>query len=91
LPGEMLAIDPRLPRTSQRFHFTLDSAGRTIRRVVWQVDGNPLPSAGDGSATWLLVPGRHRASARAWVDRQDKAVELGPVEFEVMGPDTPRP
>lgn len=86
LSGEMLAIDPRLPSTSQRFEFTLDGNGRSIHRVVWQVDGKPLPESGEGTTSWVLVPGSHRVSAKVWVDGAAEAAQLGPVEFRVLGP-----
>lgn len=86
LPGEMLAIDPRLPASSQRLHFTLDTNGRGITRVRWQVDGKPLPEAGDDAASWVLAPGTHRASAEVWLDGSADAAKLGPVEFSVVGP-----
>ena len=84
LPGETLAIDPRTPRASQRFHFALDANGLAIRRVAWSVDGSPLPATGD-SPGWELVPGTHRVSARVWLDGGGQPVELAPVEFSVAG------
>jgi penicillin-binding protein 1C len=86
LPGEMLAIDPRLPVSSQQFRFTLDANGRTIQRVEWQVDGKPLPASGEDTTSWVLVPGSHRVTAKVWVDGAVAATQLGPVEFSVVGP-----
>lgn len=83
LQGEMLAIDPRTPRASQQFQFALDSDGLAIRRVVWSVDGAPLAESGGDSASWSLVPGAHRVSARVWVEGEASALELGPVAFSV--------
>lgn len=88
LPGSVLYIDPRTPRRAQRFHFELDTAGRDIRRVVWQVDGKPLPEAGPGESGWTLQPGTHAVSARVWLAEQDKPTALGPVSFTVMGANT---
>jgi penicillin-binding protein 1C len=82
LQGERLAIDPRTPRASQRFHFALDSNGHVIERVVWSVDGAPLP---DESASWELAPGAHRVGARVWMEGGAQPVELAPVEFSVAG------
>lgn len=91
LQGEMLAIDPRLQLVSQRFHFTLDSAGFEIRRVMWRVDGTSLLTEGDGSASWILAPGSHQVTARVWLDGKDSPIELGPIDFSVtepaLGPD----
>jgi hypothetical protein len=81
----MLAIDPRTPRASQQFQFALDSDGLAIRRVVWSVDGAPLAESGGDSASWSLVPGAHRVSARVWVEGEASALELGPVAFSVAG------
>ncbi|HET7931544.1 MAG TPA: transglycosylase domain-containing protein [Rhodanobacteraceae bacterium] len=86
LPGEMLAIDPRLPPSSQRLRFTLDANGRNIQRVVWQVDGKPLPASGADPASWVLVPGAHRVSAEVWVEGVATAARLGPIAFSVAGP-----
>lgn len=83
LQGEMLAIDPRTPRASQQFQFALDSDGLAIRRVVWSVDGAPLAESGGDSASWSLVSGAHRVSARVWVEGEASALELGPVAFSV--------
>ncbi|MGH8125732.1 MAG: transglycosylase domain-containing protein [Rhodanobacteraceae bacterium] len=85
LQGEVLAIDPRVPRASQQFRFTLDGAGLAIRRVVWRVDGKSLPDSGDDSANWILAPGVHRVTARVWVGRGKPAIDVGPVEFSVTG------
>jgi penicillin-binding protein 1C len=89
LQGETLAIDPRTPLASQQFHFALDSNGHAIKRVVWSVDGSPLPDGDGDSATWELVPGAHRVSARVWVEGDASPVELAPVEFSVAGAEPP--
>lgn len=86
LQGEVLAIDPRTPRASQRFHFSLDSNGLAIRRVVWSVDGAMLAETHGESASWELAPGAHRVSAHVWLDGDARPVELAPVEFSVTGP-----
>lgn len=85
LPGETLALDPRLPASSQRFAFVLDTAGQTVRRVAWRLDGQPLPATRGASMEWTLVPGAHRLAARVWLAGGGPAVELGPVPFEVLG------
>lgn len=82
LEGEMLAIDPRVPAKSQRFSFALDTAGLAIRRVAWSVDGKALSA---GSASWLLKAGPHQVSARVWLDRNEPAIDVGPVAFSVAG------
>lgn len=87
LPGEMLAIDPRLPAATQRYRFTLDSTGQAIRRVAWQLDGKPLAVTTDGVTSWQIVPGPHTLSARVWLDGKNPGhvLELGPVAFSVLG------
>lgn len=85
LPGETLAIDPRLPLGAQRFRFTLDANGAAVKRVIWQVDGQPLPETGNDTSNWQLVPGPHRVGAQVWLDGKSKAISLPPVEFNVLG------
>jgi penicillin-binding protein 1C len=85
LPGETLAIDPRLPASAQRFRFVLDSGGQRVRKVHRQLDGQPLPGAPDGTAGWQITPGTHRIAARVWLQGQAGARSLGPVEFSVQG------
>lgn len=83
LEGETLALDPRLPLAAQRFRFMLDDDGRTVVRVVWWLDGKPLPVATDGSTSWILRPGAHYVRARVWLDGGSAPLELGPVSFRV--------
>ncbi|QEE23191.1 penicillin-binding protein [Rhodanobacter glycinis] len=87
LPGEMLAIDPRLPAATQRYRFSLDTAGQAIRRVVWQLDGKPLATTTEAATSWQIVPGPHTLSARVWLDggNGERALNLGPVAFSVLG------
>ena len=85
LPGETLAIDPRLPRTAQRFQFTLDDGGHKLRRVTWQVDDKPLPEGDTLMQSWMLEPGSHRVSARVWLDAEHSPKQLKPVDFSVSG------
>lgn len=84
VPGETLAIDPRIPTSAQRFHFTLDTNGHVIRRVAWQVDGQPLPAANTDSASWVLVTGEHQVSARVWLAEDGAALQLKAVPFTVL-------
>ena len=88
LPGETLAIDPRLPAATQRYRFTLDTRGQAIRRVVWQLDGKPLAATADAVASWQITPGPHTLRVRVWLDggHPGQALELGPVAFKVLGP-----
>ncbi len=87
LPGETLAIDPRLPAATQRYRFFLDPAEQTIKRVVWQLDGKRLATTTDATTSWQIVPGPHTLSVRVWIDgrNSDHALELGPVAFSVLG------
>jgi penicillin-binding protein 1C len=91
LPGEMLAIDPRLPAATQRYRFSLDTAGQAIKRVVWQLDGKPLATTTEAATSWQIVPGPHTLSARVWLDGGNPgyALELGPVAFSVLGQASP--
>lgn len=88
LAGEVLAIDPRVPRSAQRLSLLLDAADNDVKRVVWQVDGHPVEAAAAGvQAEWPLQPGRHRVSARVWLTAGGEPLELGPVPFKVLGGD----
>jgi len=53
--GTILALDPDIPPTRQRVHFTADAAG-----ARWLLDGKPLGSG--ASVPWLPWPGRHRVT-----------------------------
>jgi penicillin-binding protein 1C len=89
VPGETLAIDPRVPRRAQQLRFTLDDAGRAIARVRWRVDGKGVTNTDGHTAQWTLQPGAHRVSARIWLEGKVMPVDRGPVRFRVLGPSAP--
>lgn len=84
LPGETLAIDPRLPQASQRYTFLIDAGRDRIERVRWLVDGTTLATTRGNSEDWQLVPGKHAVSAEVWLRTRTAPVSLGPVHFEVL-------
>ncbi len=84
LPGETLALDPRLPRQAQVYRFAIDLAGSVPRRVEWLLDGRDLPGGGD-SMDWRITAGAHRLQARVWLRGAEAPRELGPVDFRVLG------
>ena len=49
-------LPPRTPRASQQFRFALDSNGLAIERVVWGVNGAPLPGNHGEPASRALAP-----------------------------------
>ncbi len=83
--NEVLAIDPRVPIRSQRLRLVLDANGRPVRRIAWRVDGTALPDMGADAASWTLVPGAHRVSARVWLGGMRAPIRVGPVAFSVSG------
>ncbi len=85
LPGETLALDPRLPRQAQVYRFALDTGGRVPRRVEWLLDGHELPGGHADSLDWRIRPGAHRLQARVWLRGAAAPRVLGPVDFEVLG------
>ena len=56
-PNLRLAIDPRVPRDLQQFHFRVAGL-KEGERVRWQLNGQVLGES-DGSYAWKLVRGRH--------------------------------
>ncbi len=85
LPGETLALDPRLPRRVQVYRFTLDTVGRVPRRVEWLLDGRKLRGGGADGVDWPITAGAHRLQARVWLRGAAAPLRLGPVPFEVLG------
>ena len=85
LQDEILAIDPRLPSSTQRLHFTLATGDVSIDYVIWSVDGAPLTQPAGDAADWPLVPGVHRVTARVWLEHARAPIDLGPVDFSVAG------
>ncbi len=90
LPGETLALDPRLPRQAQVYRFALDTGGRALRRVDWLLDGRELAGGDVDFLDWRISAGAHRLRARVWLRGAGAPSQLGPVDFEVLGAG-PRP
>ncbi len=84
LPGETLAIDPRVPRSAQSYRFSLDTAGSRVTRVAWTLDGQPLGTTSRRSMNWMLRPGSHRLGARVWLHHHDHSRRVAPIRFTVL-------
>ena len=82
--GEILAIDPRVPRAQQRLQLRLDTGGAVALRVQWRIDGEPLAGAEADSAAWTLAPGHHRLDATVWLQGENQPRAVTAVRFEVL-------
>jgi penicillin-binding protein 1C len=91
LPGETLALDPRLPRRAQVYRFAIDTAGGVPRRVDWQLDGRTLSSNRAAFLDWRISGGAHRLQVRLWLRGAAAPRQLGPVDFTVLGARLPAP
>lgn len=85
VPDEVLAIDPRVPRASQRLRMRLHNRTGTIRRVRWHMNGEPLPGRHKAVADWQLTPGRHTVQAEVWLQDRPEPIRTRPVRFHVRG------
>ena len=80
--GELLAIDPRIPRADQVYTFRI-AGGRAVRSVTWILDGHVLGRTRALRIGWPLVSGPHQLAARVGLGAAAPAVDLGPVPFTV--------
>jgi penicillin-binding protein 1C len=74
VPGEVIALDPDIPATSQRMVFAGESVSGEQR---WWLDGQDLGPV-KGPLLWEPVPGQHTLSL---LDRERRALDT--VRFEV--------
>jgi penicillin-binding protein 1C len=84
LPGETLAIDPRLPAGSQRYTFQLATGGAHVVKVQWRIDAASYATTPTTHEQWQIVPGEHRVSARVWIGTRKQPLNVGPVHFSVL-------
>ena len=89
VPDEVLAIDPRVPRASQRLRMRVRVRHGEIRRVRWQMDGELLHGQHGQQAEWQLTPGRHTVQAEVWVKNRSASVRTRAVRFRVRGGQKP--
>ena len=89
--GEMLAIDPRVPRPRQRLQLRLDSGGAAVRKVQWRIDGKRLASSEADAAEWTLTPGHHQLDATVWLQGESQPRSVPAVGFDVLGGSGSRP
>lgn len=82
LPGELLAINPRIPLADQVYTFRVGGLHRP-RAVSWILDGRRLGRTAAAEMSWRLSRGPHQLSARVRLARGRRVVRLGPVSFQV--------
>lgn len=81
-PGEILAIDPRIPLANQMYTFKIGGTHRPYS-VSWQLDGRALGHSNSPERQWRLARGAHVLAARVWLAAGGHSVRLGPVPFQV--------
>lgn len=84
LPGETLAIDPRIANNAQRYRFAINIGTATINKIIWRVDGQEIATTKVPQLDWSLVLGKHQVSAHIWMDEQAQPQMLDPVSFSVL-------
>ena len=87
--GEILAIDPRVPRTRQRLQLRLDTGGAAVQKVQWRIDSKPIASSEVDTAVWTLTQGHHQIDATVWLQGESQPRSVLAVSFEVLGGSTP--
>jgi penicillin-binding protein 1C len=88
LPGEILAIDPRLASAAQRYRFVMATANARVVKIEWRLDGRALAVTRATTEDWRLVPGKHELSARIWLATQKQPLSVGRVHFSVLASGT---
>lgn len=83
LPGETLALNPRVPRNNQIYTFCIRDTQHAVRQVYWYLDGHLLGRTASTTRHWMLSPGRHRLRTHVWLNAHDQPLTLGPVAFTV--------
>jgi penicillin-binding protein 1C len=81
LAGSIYAIDPNLPRTSQKLKVELNSFHK-VKKVFWKVDGKKL-EAGTSILNWPMEKGSHSFEADVQFD-DGKLVTTPSVEVKVL-------
>jgi penicillin-binding protein 1C len=82
-PGELLAIDPRIPLSDQTYTFRIRAAPHRPRAVTWYLDGRSLGRSATDHLSWQLAHGDHVLTASVAAGAHRPAVRLGPVAFRV--------
>lgn len=83
LPGETLALDPRMANGNQEYQFEIRDPGQRVRQVDWFLDGRLLARTGGVTRVWRMQRGTHRLSAKVWLMAEPQPVLVGPVDFNV--------
>jgi penicillin-binding protein 1C len=83
VPGEVLAIDPRVPVADQVYTFRIAPAANRARAVTWLLDGRVVGRSASGTWRWQLSRGAHALAATVRMTGNRRAARLGPVSFRV--------
>ncbi|MGH8280021.1 MAG: transglycosylase domain-containing protein, partial [Gammaproteobacteria bacterium] len=83
LPGETLALDPRMADGNQEYTFEIRDSAQRVRRVDWFLDGRLLARTVDAVRDWRMRRGTHRLSVEVWLVSGSQPLQLGPVDFSV--------
>lgn len=79
-PGVQVAIDPRIPKTSQGLKFQLGGVA-SGSQIEWWLNGKFIGLSHAPSYLWKLQPGKYELSAI--VRNQKKSIFVSPVMFRV--------
>lgn len=83
LPGETLALDPRMAGGNQAYQFEIRDPEHRVRRVDWFLDGRLLAHTAELIRSWRMQPGAHQLSVKVWIASGVQPLQLGPVDFSV--------
>ncbi|MGH8311648.1 MAG: transglycosylase domain-containing protein [Gammaproteobacteria bacterium] len=83
LPGETLALDPRMTNGNQEYQFAIRDPGHRVRQVDWFLDGQLLARTDGATRGWRMQRGAHRLSVKVWLMAELQPVQLGPIDFRV--------
>lgn len=83
LPGETLALDPRMANGNQEYQFEIRDPEHSVRQVDWFLDGRKLARTNGATREWQMQRGAHRLSVKVWLMVEPQPVLVGPVNFSV--------
>lgn len=81
-PGLRMAMDPRLPDSSEYFEFALSTV-QPVKRVDWYVNNKKIHSSHAPNYLWPLRRGEFAVKARIWFEQQALPVDTEPVDYVV--------
>jgi penicillin-binding protein 1C len=80
--GLQIALDPRIPDTSEAFEFQLSNK-LNITEIQWVLDNKTVAESDQSSYAWPLVKGNHTLAAKVRYSDSRDWVETPPVKFVV--------